>query len=78
MILVFGRQGQLAQSLQATEPAAFASQAIYVSSLDANFEKPKLLHGFLDRNQPTVVIVASAYTKVDLAEEEKIKMFLSK
>jgi dTDP-4-dehydrorhamnose reductase len=71
MILVFGKSGQLAQSFQATMPQHLEGQTVYVSSLEANFEEPKKLAGFLDKYGPEIVVVCSAYTQVDKAEEER-------
>jgi dTDP-4-dehydrorhamnose reductase len=71
MILIFGKQGQLAQSFQNTLPAELDGQVVFVSSLEANFEKPNELAGMLDHYGPEIVIVCAAYTKVDMAEEER-------
>lgn len=71
MILFFGKHGQLAQSFQATEPAEYAGQAVFLSSGEANFEHPERLHGILDRHGPKIVVICAAYTLVDKAEEEK-------
>ncbi len=71
MILFFGKSGQLAQSFQATIPEHLEGQTVFVSSLEANFEQPKKLAGFLDKYSPEIVVVCSAYTQVDKAEEER-------
>jgi dTDP-4-dehydrorhamnose reductase len=71
MILIFGKQGQLAQSFQNTLPSELDGQVVFVSSLEANFERPNELAGMLDHYGPEIVIVCAAYTKVDLAEEER-------
>jgi len=71
MILIFGKHGQLAQSFKATVPSSLDGKTVFVSSIEANFEKPELLHGFLDHQSPEVVVLCSAYAQVDRAEEEK-------
>src|SRR4051812_47423387 len=71
MILFFGKSGQLARSFQATLPAELEGQALFVSSHEANFEKPERLEGFLDKHGPRIVVICSAYTQVDKAEEER-------
>jgi len=71
MILFFGKSGQLAQSFQATLPDELSGQTLFVSSREANFENPERLAGFLDKHGPSIVVVCSAYTQVDKAEEER-------
>lgn len=71
MILVFGKQGQLAQAFQETTPKALEGQTVFASSHEANFEKEKFLEGYLDHQGPEIIILCSAYTQVDRAEEEK-------
>lgn len=71
MILFFGKHGQLAQSFQATQPEHLEGQTVFVSSQEANFERPDRLAGFLDHNGPRIVVVCAAYTQVDKAEEER-------
>lgn len=71
MILIFGKHGQLAQSFQMTLPKDLEGQTIFYSSLDADFQKPNLLAGFLDHCSPEVVIICSAYTQVDQAETDR-------
>ncbi len=71
MILVFGKSGQLAQSFQAMMPSQYEGQTVYVSSHEANFEEPAKLAGFLDKYGPEIVVVCSAYTQVDKAEEDR-------
>jgi dTDP-4-dehydrorhamnose reductase len=71
MILFFGRSGQLAQSFQATLPKELDGQVLFVSSREANFEKPGILPGFLDKHGPQIVVLCAAYTQVDKAEEER-------
>lgn len=68
MILVFGKNGQVAQALQAdlkTENAQF------LSSEEANFLDSAAILRVLAANSPKIVINASAYTLVDKAETER-------
>lgn len=71
MILIFGKSGQLAQSFKNTMPDHLEGQTIFISSHEANFEEPKKLASFLDKYSPEIVVVCSAYTQVDKAEEER-------
>lgn len=71
MILVFGKQGQLAQAFHETTPQHLEGQTVFVSSHEANFEKENFLEGYLDHQGPEIIILCSAYTQVDKAEEEK-------
>jgi len=71
MILFFGKSGQLAQSFKATVPEDLDGQAIFISSHEANFEKPERLAGFLDKHGPKIIVLCAAYTQVDKAEEER-------
>lgn len=66
MILVFGKNGQVATALQQILP-----QASYLGSQDANFLNPDGVIDQLQRLKPKIVINASAYTQVDKAESEK-------
>lgn len=61
----------MARSFQATIPKSLDGKTVFVSSQDANFEKEKFLEGYLDHHSPEVIILCSAYTKVDQAEEER-------
>lgn len=68
MILVFGKNGQVAQALQAD----FKGQNIeFISSEDANFMDSVAVLRILDLKKPGLVINASAYTLVDKAETER-------
>jgi dTDP-4-dehydrorhamnose reductase len=66
MILVFGKNGQVATALQQILP-----NATYLSSQDANFLDPSKVIHCLDNYSPKIVVNASAYTQVDKAESEK-------
>ncbi len=70
MILVFGKNGQLAQSFKATLPKEYDGQTVFVSSQEANFREPNKLGGYLDHYSPEIIIICAAYTQVDLAEIE--------
>lgn len=71
MILVFGKQGQLAQSFQMTLPKELETEAVFISSHEADFQRPQTLAGFLDHYSPKIIIICSAYTQVDLAEQDR-------
>lgn len=71
MILVFGKQGQLAQSFHTTLPKELEGETVFISSHEADFQKPQLLHGFLDHYSPKVIVICSAYTQVDMAEQDR-------
>jgi dTDP-4-dehydrorhamnose reductase len=66
MVLVFGKNGQVAKSL-----SAFLPDAHFFSSIEAPFTQPQKILDTLDANKPTVVINAAAYTAVDKAETER-------
>lgn len=66
MIIVFGKNGQVAQGL-----AAYLHDALFFSSLEAPFTEPQKVLDILSANKPTIVINAAAYTAVDKAETER-------
>lgn len=66
MILVFGKNGQVATALREILP-----EATFLGSDSANFLNPSQVIQSLDEHQPTVVINASAYTQVDKAEADR-------
>lgn len=66
MILVFGKNGQVATALREILPTA-----TFLSSDQANFQNPDAVLSALDTYKPTVVINAAAYTQVDKAETER-------
>lgn len=66
MILVFGKNGQVAKALQEVQP-----NFIYLSSQETPFTEPLKVLKALDHFRPQVVINASAYTAVDKAESER-------
>lgn len=66
MILVFGKNGQVATALQQILP-----DAVFLGSEVANFLNPDSVSAALDSYKPNVVINAAAYTQVDKAETER-------
>lgn len=69
MILVFGKDGQVAQALKFELP----SDTVFISSQEANFKNESSIISQLNMYKPKLIINASAYTAVDLAENEKSK-----
>lgn len=66
-IICFGRYGQLAMGLSKILP-----NARFVSSKECNFERPNEVVGFLSTiTNVKYIINATAYNKVDMAEEEQ-------
>lgn len=68
MILVFGKNGQVAQALQADLKG---TEAEFLSSEQANFMDSASIVKILQDKKPTLVINASAYTLVDKAETDR-------
>lgn len=66
MILVFGKNGQVASALSYLLP-----EAIFLGSHEANFLHPQNVLDQLNSKKPKIIINASAYTAVDKAESEK-------
>jgi dTDP-4-dehydrorhamnose reductase len=66
MILVFGKNGQVATALQEVLPGA-----TFLGSDTANFLDPASVLKALNQYHPSLVINAAAYTQVDKAESEK-------
>ena len=67
MILVFGRNGQVAQALQEH------SNIIAIDRLEADLQQPNTCWQVINHYKPTAVINAAAYTAVDMAELEEDK-----
>jgi dTDP-4-dehydrorhamnose reductase len=66
-IICFGKNGQVASALREVYP-----EASFISSLECDFNLPLKLEEFLNTQaKPDTIINATAYTKVDLAEEER-------
>lgn len=65
MVLVFGKNGQVAKALERVLPSA-----VFLGSTDANFLKPEEVLNQLNSLRPKIVINAAAYTQVDKAESE--------
>lgn len=66
MILVFGKNGQVATALREVLP-----DATFLGSEVANFLSPEAVVKALETHKPEVVINAAAYTQVDKAETER-------
>ena len=66
MVLVFGKNGQVATALKEVFP-----EAIFIGSDIANFLDPKAVLNTLNKYKPNIVINAAAYTQVDRAEVEQ-------
>lgn len=66
MVLVFGKNGQVATALSKILPGA-----TFLGSESANFLDPNTVLKSLEQYKPTVVINAAAYTQVDKAESEQ-------
>jgi dTDP-4-dehydrorhamnose reductase len=66
MVVVFGKNGQVARAL-----ATYRPQDLYFSSIEAPFTDTAKVLALLDTNKPNIVINAAAYTAVDKAESEK-------
>jgi dTDP-4-dehydrorhamnose reductase len=69
MILVFGKYGQLSRSLQEVDSSTGSMH--FLSRAEVNFLEPHKVKDFLQRQKPTLIINASAYTDVDKAESER-------
>jgi dTDP-4-dehydrorhamnose reductase len=67
-VLITGAGGQLGLELQATAPAGWTVVAYASSELDVTDRRA--VERALERERPTVVINAAAYTGVDAAERE--------
>lgn len=68
MILVFGKNGQVAQALD-RDLKVWKNE--FLASDVANFMDPKSIISILNDKMPSLVINASAYTAVDKAESER-------
>ncbi len=65
MVLIFGENGQLAQTFKTLRPDF---QCVGRSQL--NLEEASLIADFLDSQQPQMIVNTSAYTAVDKAETD--------
>lgn len=68
MILVFGKDGQVAQALQRY---ITGYNVEFYGREEVNFFEPEKVISLLDKKKPELVINASAYTQVDKAETER-------
>lgn len=71
MVLVFGKNGQVANALQLVLP-----NAIFIGSAEANFLDPDQVLEKLNLMKPKIVVNAAAYTLVDKAETELDKALI--
>lgn len=69
-ILVFGRTGQVAQSLQELVTSYQQYAFTFVEQPDVDLSKPETIVPFIEAQKPAAVINAAAYTNTDKAEEE--------
>ena len=68
-VLVIGKTGQVASELFVLQPHwIYTDRSVCDLSDPKTFEKQLLNH--IESTKPTILVNASAYTKVDLAEEE--------
>ncbi|MCT4557733.1 MAG: dTDP-4-dehydrorhamnose reductase [Pelagimonas sp.] len=67
MILVFGKSGQVALELARN---AGPREMLFLDRADADLRDGAMCQAVIARHQPRAVIIAAAYTAVDLAEEE--------
>lgn len=70
-IICFGKNGQVASAIAKVFP-----EAKFISSAECNFNMPSTVKTFLQENpfnfsHGDIIINAAAYTKVDLAEDER-------
>ncbi len=68
MILIFGKHGQVATALRATLPAA---DSVFLGKDEFDLINYRNVGQKLDQYAPDTIIVCSAYTQVDKAEQEK-------
>lgn len=66
MILVFGKNGQVATALRELLPNAH-----FFDSKEADFLKPQEILNILNTQKPQTIVNAAAYTAVDKAEDER-------
>jgi dTDP-4-dehydrorhamnose reductase len=69
VILVFGGNGQLGQELTRAGIAS-ATPLVALSHAQADIADPAAVGDAIERHDPTLVVNAASYTKVDLAETE--------
>ena len=70
-ILCFGKSGLLSTELQKWLPELNAESLDFLDRTDCDITDPKSVTHAFSQYQPTVVINAAAYTKVDQCEEEE-------
>ena len=69
--LVFGQSGQVAQSIAQLRNQYTALDIIQLGRDDADLCHPETIAAQILKHQPTIVINAAAYTKVDQAETDE-------
>jgi dTDP-4-dehydrorhamnose reductase len=69
-ILVFGKDGQVGNALQALAKMYAMHQWIFLGRKEVNLTNSQLVFQRLEQAQPQIVINAAAYTAVDKAQEE--------
>jgi len=69
VILVFGGNGQLGQELTRVSTAS-ATPLVALSRAQADIADPPAVRAAIKRHDPSLVVNAAGYTKVDLAETE--------
>jgi dTDP-4-dehydrorhamnose reductase len=69
-ILVFGKDGQVGRSLQARFKNCLAS-VVFLGRNDCDLSDRETLIKALNQYQPQIIVNASAYTAVDLAQQER-------
>ena len=69
-VLCFGKDGLLSTELQKWLPELSAETLVFLGKQDCDITDPSAVNAAFDANQPTVVINAAAYTKVDQCEDE--------
>ncbi|MBX3017668.1 MAG: dTDP-4-dehydrorhamnose reductase [Bdellovibrionaceae bacterium] len=76
MILILGRNGQIARALQ---DLVWDEEVLALGSTEVDFTRPDLIASQLDRHietPPRFILNAAAYTAVDKAESERKDAFL--
>jgi dTDP-4-dehydrorhamnose reductase len=68
-LVVFGKDGQVGQALQACLKD-FKRPVVFIGREQCDLSKPEAIREILNRYQPHVIINAAAYTAVDKAESE--------
>ncbi len=70
-ILCFGKHGLLSTELQKWLPELSAEELIFLDRSDCDITNENNIKIIIEKHQPTIVINAVAYTKVDQCEDEE-------